>query len=145
MKTTKLMLAFSIALIFSLTGSLQAQSKIKTNPAVHNSPEPICYTVQIHCPDHLITSATSYIIYITDGFNRLIAPPQTFRPGLMYYDFYERGPVRGTRTAYMVPANELAFCVFRPASLSGYFWNNTCYLLVITAENKIMPATNHKD
>ena len=140
-----MILTFSIALIFAMTGSLQAQSKIKTDPAVHNSPEPICYTVQIHCPDHLITSATSYTIYMTDGFNRLIAPPQIFRPGLMYYDFYERGPVRGTRTAWMVPTNDVVFCLFRPASLSGYFWNNTCYLLVITPENKIMPSDIKKD
>ena len=140
-----MILTFSIALIFAMTGSLQAQSKIKTDPAVHNSPEPICYTVQIHCPDHLITSATSYTIYMTDGFNRLIAPPQIFRPGLMYYDFYERGPVRGTRTAWMVPTNDVVFCLFRPAPLSGYFWNNTCYLLVITPENKIMPSDIKKD
>lgn len=145
MKTTKLLLAFSIALIFSMTGSLQAQSKIKTNPAVHNSPEPICYTVQIHCPNHLITSATSYTIYMTDGDNRLIAPPQLFRPGLMYYNFFEKDPVKGTRTAYMIPTNDVVFCNFRPASRSGYFWNNTCYLFIITPENKIMPADTQKE
>lgn len=49
---------------------------------------------QITCP---------LLVLVTDDRGYIVAPVQIYNPNVSVYNFYERGPVTGTRTAYLMP------------------------------------------
>lgn len=131
MKTTKFFSVLSLALIFSAVTSVSAGTigtkadQIAVLPTVNHH-------VNVIVSDDRATCNT-YQVEILDGRGRLVAPPQTYRPGVSKYDFYERGPVTGVRIAVLVlaPSHSHFICdrelFTTPVILSGKFLPGQTY------------------
>lgn len=145
MKTTKLIIALSVILVAALTGYVNAQSAGKPLPVRQQVTDPICYTVQIANAWVLNGSKTTYLVCMRDGTGRLIAPAQVFRPGMSYYNFFEKGPVRGTRSAQVITSVDKTDNWTAISSRNGYFFPATCYLFLLKLQPGSEPGGINKE
>ena len=140
MKTTKFIIAFSLALIFSAGfNALYAGQHAKKDVPSDTKAAMVAYVVRINNLNYLGENGNRFLIMMTDETGRLIAPAQTFQPGVSDYTFFEGGTVRGTRVAKMMklPIGPKSFYI-PPTSHSGVFYGGACYLFIInpiTAES----------
>ena len=103
MKTTKIYIVLSLALIFAAV-----TSAFSANIGKVNNPGSINPVVRYHVNIHLSNDKTVCNIYqveILDGKGQLVAPPKTFIAGVSSYEFFERGPANGVRIAALVMVN----------------------------------------
>jgi hypothetical protein len=145
MKTKNFITALTALIILAASALVQGQTAGKSKPASLQVKDPICYTVQIRNAYVLNSSAKEWFVCIRDGAGRLVAPAQRFRPGVDYYNFYEKGPVRGTRTAQVVPDAEFPGAWIGITSRNGYFYPATCYLFVLMLQPGPEPAEINRD
>ena len=131
MKTTKIFSVPSLALIFVTATSLFAgNTDKKAEQAATNAL--IRYQVNIVMPTEM-PLCNLWLVKIVDGNGREVAPAKAFSTGVSRYEFFERGPVEGARTAvleiYQFGDHFLCAAEFyvAPASLSGKFLNGQTY------------------
>jgi hypothetical protein len=131
MKTPKIFSVFSLALIFAAAATAFAGNTDKKNDPVASSAL-IRYQVNIVMPSEL-TLCNLWLVKILDGNGREVAPAKAFTAGVSRYEFFERGPVEGTRTAVLVVYDygDHFLCPIElytdPASLFGKFLNGETY------------------
>jgi len=70
---------------------------------------------------------------MTDENGKLIGPVQRFKPGTRNYYFYENGPVKSTRMAYLVkdpnsPPNINLYFYCAPDAQTGSFLPGDTYI-----------------
>jgi hypothetical protein len=139
MKTTKLIFALTLAVIFSLgITNMFAQRNLRTDIPVERKARMVKYVVRIANAEVVKNLNAHYLIVMTDEAGNLVAPSQTFRPGVSDYTFFEGGTVRGTRTAKMmrIPVSPNSMPV-PSASQTGIFYGGGSYLFIINP----FPAT----
>jgi hypothetical protein len=133
MKTTKLIFALSLALIFAAgsNNSFAHRGLSKDNPAERKA-QKIAYVVRIEQLSYIQSLGGHFLVKMTDETGRLVAPAQVFRPGVSDYTFFEAGNVRGTRVAKMerLPIGERPMSI-PSTSKSGVFIGGTCYMFII--------------
>jgi hypothetical protein len=131
MKTTKIFSVLSLVLIFAaVTSTFAAAIDNKNNPV--NANQVIRYHVNI-----AMTSESQlcnmWLVEILDGNGRLVAPAKPYSSNVTRYDFFERGPVTGTRIAVLVinQYGDHYICdrelFVKPDALSGTFLNGQTY------------------
>jgi hypothetical protein len=139
MKTTKLMLVLSLALIFATgySNSGIPATTIKKFP-VENKAKMVTYLVRVENTGYL-QSTGQYMIVMTDGAGSQVAPAQAYHHGITDYKFTEGGTVRGTRVARMIKVpGRLNSLAIPPTVQSGVFYGGGTYLFIIrptAAEN----------
>lgn len=90
------------------------------------------YQVDIHFQND-ISLCNFYVVEMRDEKGLLVAPPQSFRPGVATYTFIERGPATGPRTAWLTVNTMIGalLCPVElytaPFSISGTFQVGTTY------------------
>lgn len=145
MKTKMMITAIIAFFAIATTSLLNAQSKSQKFAGKEDTGDPICYTIQITNPGVLSGDKTRWLVCMKDGFGRLVAPAQVFIAGKNWYNFYEKGPVRGTRTAQMVCASENTGSWSSISSRSGIWYPSTCYLFILTLRPEAEPIGINKD
>jgi hypothetical protein len=102
MKTTKIISALGLALIFSAVFSVSsvALDNSKKDQISTNS---IRYHVNVIVTNDL-KIFNVYLVEILDGNGRLVAPARIYKHGVTNYDFYEWGRASGVRVAKLVLA-----------------------------------------
>jgi hypothetical protein len=133
MKTTKLIFALSLALIFAAgSNNIFALGNLKTDNPAERKAQKIAYVVRIEQLNYIQSLGGHFLVKMTDETGRMIAPAQVFRPGVSDYTFFEAGNVRGTRVAKMerLPIGERAINI-PSTSKSGIFIGGTCYMFII--------------
>ena len=127
MKTTKIISAISLVLIFA-AGSLFAGNK----PEIGQQ-KLITYQVTVHAAPNFPGASGHYLVAITDEKGNKVAPAQPFHPGVWTYTFREAGSFRGTRVAVMVPypANPTGW-VIPPSVQKGNFIGGGTYRFDLT-------------
>jgi hypothetical protein len=133
MKTTKFILALSLALIFAAGADtvLALQKSSSMNPAAISS-RAIIYRVKVACTNFYPLHLSQYEVVITDETGKQIGESQTYHPGITDYVFTEPGDVRGIRIARMVqiPLGPKSINI-RPCVKSGLFLGGATYVFVI--------------
>lgn len=133
MKTTKIIFALTLALIFANGfNSANAHRNLKTNIPEERKANKVAYVVRVQSSNYVKNFGTHFLIMMTDETGALVAPSQTFISGVSDYTFYENGTVRGTRIAKMMklPIGMESFNI--PAnSKSGIFYGGASYLFII--------------
>jgi hypothetical protein len=131
MKTTKIYALLTFAVIFAAaTASFGAAIGGITTDDVRT--KGIHHHVNVILTGE-ISLCNTYLIEIRDGSGQLVAPAQTFKPGVSGYDFYERGPSSGIRVARLVRANNGKSYICdkelftTPAYVLGPFLNGQTY------------------
>jgi hypothetical protein len=107
------------------------------NIARSEGPFPISVNNEITYTVTIVTSITRVrntnipvYIAVTDQNNHLVAPAQQVVPGMFTYTFNEIGPVKGTRTAYLLfePKTRTNFYIYcPPESEEGIFMPGQTY------------------
>jgi hypothetical protein len=142
MNALKIAIAFTLLLAVNSLFCFAYKPLLKESPAGNLSrARLIAYTVMIHVsPGHALPGS-HYMVTLSDGTGRQIAPPQTFRQGVSTYTFFEPGPVRGTRVARLValPLGPHSYAI-PPVSQTGLFLGNAGYLFNIFVNPDIAPA-----
>ena len=136
MKTSKYILAVSLALIFvSGYANMTVPGNAGRDLSVAAMAAGVTYVVQIENSSYLPAGA-QYLVIMTDEFGRQVAPAKVFHQGVTNYTFSEGGTVRGTRVARMVmlPA-KLNSLGIPPTSQTGVFYPGYGYLFVIKINN----------
>ena len=132
MKTMKMIAAISLGLIL-VYGSTAALAGVKpvSRSTADKSPK-VHYCVRLDKADLMVDAGRDFVIMMTDGQGRQVAPAQLFVPYKADYNFSEGGTVRGTRmaTAVQVPMSPKTVMVL-PAVQTGVFYPNASYLFVI--------------
>ena len=88
---------------------------------------------QVHIQNNIPAGTTlcPMSVFITDGQDRLIGNSLPYRPYISNYDFYELGPVKGTRISHLeiLPVGADIFCPLTPlpSQKSGEFFNGATY------------------
>lgn len=131
MKTLKLSsLCLSIMLLSGVYTVYAGQPVNRNNS--NPFPPVIRHQVNVY-PVRELTSYQTYIVQVVDENGTLVAPSQTYIPGLNAYTFYERGPRTGTRIARlaMIPQSKGLSCIpyiyCAPDIKSGTFLNGRTY------------------
>ncbi len=133
MKTTKSISVIGLALMFFAGLSLNAQMiPVKRVPPSEPKPKMINYTVRIEPGNLNLSPEHHYIILMTDASGRPVDKVQNFIAGVWDYQFFEAGPVRGTRVARMVklPLGAGSYDI-PPTARSGFFTSLASYLFII--------------
>jgi hypothetical protein len=139
MKTTKLFSVLSLVLI--LIGMTAIKSSAKTNPG--DNPKPfidlkknVTFVVDIVHDASFEQELIGYMVVMTDGKGRTIAPSQPFIPGTWTYIFTETGPVDGIRTAMFIKAPHTSGpnIHFRKTSIHGPYESGHKYSLIIVPD-----------
>lgn len=100
MKTTKKISVLSLVLIFSAVAFassaaiLQNAANITVNPMITHE-----VTVSLSAD---LPLCNEYLVEIVDGNGNRVSPAKAYRPGVVKYAFYERGPASGVRIARLV-------------------------------------------
>ena len=100
MKTTKIFSILSIGLILAAAISSFAAAIDNKNDQVSVNAM-IRYQVNISLSDDK-PICNMWLVKIVDQNGRQVAPAKPFISGVNRYEFYERGPVNGTRVAVLV-------------------------------------------
>ena len=138
MKTTKIISALSLVLIFAAANSLFVRGNTKSIP--EDRLKVITYVVKVD-NINLISDNRHYLIIMTDGAGRQISSSQTFRPGLSSYIFKELGNVRGTRVAMMVQEPSApGSAAISSSSKTGTFFGGQTYLFRLGANPEAIDA-----
>ena len=93
----------------------------------------IHYQVNIHPDWKVLNNSCLMVITITNEAKTIIGSPQVYINGVNTYNFYETGPVSGTRIATMtnasVPGGQEQVCqnIYMMSSKSGNFQNGSTY------------------
>jgi hypothetical protein len=135
MKTSKIILALSLALIFAIgITALHAQGILATKKPIENKANYVTYVVRVVGAGTVQNHGAEYLVMMTDETGREVAPSQAYRPGISDYTFTEGGTVRGTRVARMVrmPVGPKSYGI-RPNSRTGVFYGGTSYLFMLIA------------
>ena len=127
MKTTKITSVLSLVLIFVTASAIFAGN----NKVFADKLKVITYVVKVD-NINILAANRHFLILITDGSGRQVAPAQTFRNGVSSYTFKEVGNKNGTRIAKMVaePSFPGAAPVFSD-SRTGYFLGGQSYLFYL--------------
>jgi hypothetical protein len=132
MKTTTLFPVLAFALIFGAAMSASSATPYGSDEFIGMSPV-IQYRVNIHLTGD-VKLCNLYYVEMVDSHGRLVAPPKIYNPGVSVYTFFERGPVRDVRAAYMVLADRHShyICptelVTEPREMAGPFLNGQTYV-----------------
>ncbi len=104
MKTTKISIIISLALIFASVTSAFANSigDIARNTSPNRG---ITHQVNVIILSGEQNLCNTYLIEVRDGQGQLVAPAQRYVSGVAKYLFFERGPATGVRIAFLVRAN----------------------------------------
>ena len=133
MKTTKLIFALSVALIFA-TGinTMYAGQPSKKDIPVEKKARMVTYVVRIQNINYIENNGLHFLVMMTDETGNQVAPSQTFRPGISDYTFFEGGTVRGTRIAKIMrlPIGPHSFDIPSDAK-TGIFYGGMSYLFII--------------
>jgi hypothetical protein len=134
MKTTKFFSVLSLALIFAgVTAGFTTKHETPQSKALPGIG--IKYQVIIHS-GLSAKPCNTYLIQVVDETGRLVAPPQTFVPGVNRYFFNEKFSATGSpvsrRAAMLVPVKDhYAPCsspIFAiPDVKAGPFWSGQTY------------------
>jgi hypothetical protein len=132
MKTTKLMLALSFALIIvSGYSSMSAPKFPASGIPVENKAKWVTYVVKIENESNL-NAAAQYLVMMTDESGHQVATAQLYHPGISDYTFKEAGTVRGTRVARLVKLpGKLNSMGIQPSSQTGVFYSGGTYMFII--------------
>jgi hypothetical protein len=139
MKTTKIFSVLSLVLIF--IGMTAVNTSAKANPG--GTPRPfiddkkiITYVVEIAHDASFDSELNGYMVVMTDGKGRSLAPAQPFIPGTWTYIFQENAPATGTRTAMFIKAPHTSGpnIHFRSATIKGPFQGGLKYSLYIVPD-----------
>ncbi len=131
MKTTKIHTALSLALIFATTMFASAANTGKPT-TISSLNSCIRYQVNVMIANEK-ELCNIYLIEIRNEHGALVAPAKPYVSGVTQYDFFERGPVTGTRVARLVRAEfgDRFVCeyeLFAPkVILQGKFENGQTY------------------
>jgi hypothetical protein len=131
MKTTKNYTAILLALIFAAVSSTFAG-----NTGPRNNGNSVSTLIRYHV--NVVLPAEKqlcniWLVKIIDETGRQVAPAQPLVGNTNQFDFFERGPIEGTRIAVLVKANfgDRFVCeseIFTaPSVLSGKFVNGQTY------------------
>ncbi|MCX6247005.1 MAG: hypothetical protein NTW10_04675 [Bacteroidetes bacterium] len=114
-------------------------SGISLNSSAQNPGKPIGivqsyihYQVVIH-PDYgVIHNQCPMLVILTDAYNNPVGLPQLYQHGINTYNFYEMGPVAGTRIARLTNSsddnpNDVCTIVSMVDSKTGIFNNGGNY------------------
>ncbi len=131
MKTRNLLTGIAVGLVLIDVTALLAypiqdpQIQGQARPGIH-------YAVRIHNGQQLGgVIYCNYFVVLTDGAGNPVAMPQVFQYGVWTYNFYERGPITGTRVSHLtrhpvvVCPNTYSFSADRR---TGNFYNGMSYL-----------------
>jgi hypothetical protein len=121
-------------------------SGISLNSSAQNPGKPIGivqafihYQVVIH-PDYgVIHNQCPMLVVLTDGYKNTIGLPQLYQHGVNTYNFYEMGPVAGTRTASLTNSSDdtpddVCMVVSMVDSKTGIFNNGGTYQFNLSGE-----------
>lgn len=136
MKAIKLISALSVALLLIATAPVYANTNTgSSEQSVIPSAKPIIYEVQIDNSVAFMNLTGNYVILVTDGNGRPVAPPQRFVPKTFTYYFQESaGIVTGKRIATMILESSPASphgVVIKPSILNGPFMQGMTYIFRI--------------
>jgi len=132
MKTTKMFPVLAFALIFGAVLSASSATRYGSDEFIGMSPV-IRYQVNIHLTGD-VKLCNLYYVEMIDSHGRLVAPPKIYNPGVNVYTFFEKGPVREVRAAYMVVATRFGhyLCptelITEPRVIPGPFLNGQTYV-----------------
>jgi hypothetical protein len=137
MKTTKLYIALSFALIIS--GINATYSNTLTNfgggSATGTGNNLITYVVSITPTEGLALSGSDFYVMVTDNLGNPVSKPQPFRFGQWSYSFQETGHVTGSRTARMESGSPTVgqnTYFISPSTLAGPFMPGRTYNFLLT-------------
>lgn len=132
MKTTNMFPVLAFAILFGVTLSASSATPYGNEGYVGQSPV-INYRVNVHLPDD-VKLCNLYYVEIVDSHGRLVVPPKIYAPGRSVYNFFEKGPVRQARAAYMVVADRNSHFICptelytSPSEMQGPFLNGQTYV-----------------
>jgi hypothetical protein len=136
MKTTKFYTVLSLVMIF--TGMTSLFSTAKANQGGYPIPsfddkKFVTYVVDIAHDAGFDQELVGYMVIMTDGKGRTIAPPQQFVPGTWTYIFTEAVPATGSRTATFIKAPHTygTNIHFRSTTIHGPFEGGRKYTLTV--------------
>jgi hypothetical protein len=134
MKTTKILSAISLILIFA-ANSLFASRNTIGDPGSVEKQKLVTYEVKVNFAPNFPGATSHYMILITDGQGRQFGPGQEYHPGINTYTFTEAGSFRGTRIAAMVPlhANQSGWYI-PPSVIKGNFVGGQTYIFNLTPQ-----------
>jgi hypothetical protein len=133
MKTTKMIFALSLALVFAAGAiTLEARKPAITKNAIPSHSRPVVFHVKIACTNLSQISGRNFVVAMTDQSGEVIGNPKAFNPCVSDYYFTEPGTVGGTRIARMIetPLGPHSFDI-RPCVKTGFFNGGFTYLFVI--------------
>ena len=129
MKTIRIITIFSLFLFIGMTAvfseKIPGNNIQKQIIATH-------YLVNVHFSSD-VSLCNPYLVEVVDESGHAVAAPQVFQPLLGVYSFYEKGPVKGTRTAILIPDTGLPHFVCpneiftTKDSETGNFWLGQTY------------------
>lgn len=141
MKTTRIISALSLVLVFAAT-SLFA-NRISDPPA--DKRQSVSYEVKVNFAPNFPGAGGQYLIAITDETGRRMVPAKPYHPGVSVYTFKEAGDFKGTRIAVLIPypANQSGWTA-TPCVLNGWFAGGASYRFVLTPKSNVRwdPAGN---
>ena len=105
MKTTKILTILSLAILFAISSTGNANGVDTRNKQGSAMPS-VTFQVSIHLSGLTKDICNPYIIQIIDENGRIVAPAQVFNPSTTKYVFREKTPVTGkTRIAVLMPVS----------------------------------------
>ena len=146
MKTTKLIFALSLALIFAMGSINMHAMKISKKDLPIEKARMIAYIVRIENMNYVDQSGNHFLVMMTDEHGRLVAPAQTFNAGKSEYTFLEGGTIRGTRVARVMRLPIAPHSPeFPPTAKTGIFYGGASYLFIIKPIPVSGDAGTHKN
>jgi hypothetical protein len=125
---TSLVVLTMLILTINTGSSTPANTANKVTPVMAG----IRYEVILSVSRDWGTSRCPINIWVSDENNRPVALPQAFKPGVFTYNFYEIGPVTGTRVAHVKTNTQIhgpGICPFVNDTQAQYntFLNGSTY------------------
>jgi hypothetical protein len=120
--------AMGVILLGNSPNIYARNNKIKDNPGFAS----IHYQVTVHPGWKLTHNSCPSVVEIVDGTGMIIGLSQLYQADKTSYDFYEVGPVTGTRKAIVVNAGggtkeDVCMLISLWASKAGTFMNGETY------------------
>ena len=111
MKTTKILTILSLAILFAISSTGNANGVDTRNKQGSAMPS-VTFQVSIHLSGLTKDICNPYIIQIIDENGRIVAPAQVFNPSTTKYVFREKTPVTGkTRIAVLMPVRTAEYVI----------------------------------
>jgi hypothetical protein len=130
MKTTKIISALSLVLIFAAS-SMFAGNGINGGNA--SQKKAVTYEVRVNISPSLPGANDSYLIAITDENGHRVVPAQNFPQGVYTYTFKEAaGDFKGTRIAILIPypPTQMKWAA-TPSVIKGFFSAGSTYRFLL--------------